>query len=102
MDSLTHFHSRNVYFYIHFSNNLKVTALDMFFKKIWVHTPVKSHLITRFQMLTFGFSCQAILKVDSPVLYDVDFKRSFFRLWFLVLVAMFVNKGHIDATVIVL
>ena len=53
-------------------------------------------------MLIFGFSCQAILKVDSPVLYDVDFKRSFFRLWFLVLVAMFVNKGHVDATVIVL
>ena len=30
MDSLTHFHSRNVYFNIHYSNNLKVTALDRF------------------------------------------------------------------------
>ena len=29
MDSLTHFHSKNVYFYIHYSYNLKVTALDM-------------------------------------------------------------------------
>ena len=31
MDSLTHFHSRNVYFNIHYSNRLKVTA--NFFKK---------------------------------------------------------------------
>ena len=30
MDSLTHFHFRNVYFYIHYCNSLKVTALDMF------------------------------------------------------------------------
>ena len=30
MDSLTHFHSRNVYLFIHLSNSLKVTALDMF------------------------------------------------------------------------
>ena len=37
MDSLTHFHSRNVYFYIHYSNSLKVTALHML-QKIWVHT----------------------------------------------------------------
>ena len=37
MDSLTHFHSRNVYFYIHFSNNLKVTALDMFQKILGSH-----------------------------------------------------------------
>ena len=34
MDSLTHFHSRNVYFYIHYNNSLQVTALDMFQKKI--------------------------------------------------------------------
>ena len=40
MDSLTHFHSRNVYFYIHYNNSLKVKALDMF-KKNWVHTPLK-------------------------------------------------------------
>ena len=32
MDSLTHFHSRNV-FYIHYSNSLKVTALYMIPKK---------------------------------------------------------------------
>ena len=38
MDSLTHFHSRNVYFYIHYSNSLKVTALNML-QKIWIHTP---------------------------------------------------------------
>ena len=37
MDSLTHFHSRNVYFYIHFSNNLKVTALDVFKKNLGSH-----------------------------------------------------------------
>ena len=31
MDSMTHFHSKNVYFYIHiYSNSLKVIALDMF------------------------------------------------------------------------
>ena len=41
MDSLTHFHSRNVYFYINFSNNLKVTALDMFQKNLGSH-PVNS------------------------------------------------------------
>ena len=40
MDSLTHFHSRNVYFYTHFSNNLKVTALDMFHKNLGSH-PLK-------------------------------------------------------------
>ena len=41
MDSLTHFHSKNVYFYIHYSNSLKVTALDML-KKNCVHTPLKT------------------------------------------------------------
>ena len=30
MVSLTHFHSRNVYFYLYYNNSLKVTALDMF------------------------------------------------------------------------
>ena len=48
MDSLTHFQSRNVYFYKHYNNSLKVTALNMFKKKKkkkkknWVHTPIKS------------------------------------------------------------
>ena len=37
MDSLTHFHSRNVYFYIHYSNSLKVTALDMLQKILGSH-----------------------------------------------------------------
>ena len=32
MDSLTHFHSRNVY--LHYNNSLKVTALDMFKKSL--------------------------------------------------------------------
>ena len=32
MDSMTHFHSKYVYFYKHHSNSLKVTALDMFQK----------------------------------------------------------------------
>ena len=40
MDSLTHFHSRNVYFYIHYINILKVKALDMFKKNIGF-TPLK-------------------------------------------------------------
>ena len=40
MDSLTHFHSRNVYFYIHYINILKVKALDMFKKNIGF-TPFK-------------------------------------------------------------
>ena len=40
MDSLTHFHSKNVHFYTHYSNSLKVTALDMFLKKL-VDTPLK-------------------------------------------------------------
>ena len=40
MDSLAHFHSRNVYFYIHNSNSLKVTH-SLCFKKNWVHTPLK-------------------------------------------------------------
>ena len=34
MDSLTHFHLRNVHFYIHYSNSLKVTALDMLHKML--------------------------------------------------------------------
>ena len=37
MVSLIHFHSRNVYFYIHYSNSLKVTALDMFLKQMGSH-----------------------------------------------------------------
>ena len=41
MDSPTHFHSRNVYFYIHYSycNSLKVTALDMFQKILGSRPP---------------------------------------------------------------
>ena len=31
MDSMIHFHSKNVQFYIHYNNSLNVTALDMFF-----------------------------------------------------------------------
>ena len=31
---LIHFHSKNVYFYIHYSYGLKVTALDMFQKNL--------------------------------------------------------------------
>ena len=38
MDSMTHFHSKNVYFYTHYINSLKVTALDIF-QKNWVHPP---------------------------------------------------------------
>ena len=37
MSSLTHFHSKNVYFYIHYSNSLKITALDMFQKNLSSH-----------------------------------------------------------------
>ena len=44
MDSLTHFDSRNVYFYIHHSNSLKVTALDMFIKKIGFTPPLSWEL----------------------------------------------------------
>ena len=33
MDSMTHFHSKNVYFYTHYCNTLKATALGMFLKK---------------------------------------------------------------------
>ena len=40
MDSLTHLHSRNVYFYIHYSNSLKVLALDMFQEILGSH-PLK-------------------------------------------------------------
>ena len=39
MDSLTHFHSRNAHFYIQYSNSLKVTARDMFLKKLGSHSP---------------------------------------------------------------
>ena len=38
MDSLIHFHSRNVYFYIHYSDSLKVIALDMFQKMLGSHS----------------------------------------------------------------
>ena len=34
MDSLTHFHSRNVYFYIHYSNSLKSNSTRYVSKKI--------------------------------------------------------------------
>ena len=34
---MTHFHSENLYFYIHYSNSLKVTALYMFQRKLGSH-----------------------------------------------------------------
>ena len=43
MDSLTHFQSRNVYFYIYYSNILKVTALDMFQKTFGFTPPLTTH-----------------------------------------------------------
>ena len=39
MDSVTHFHSKNVYSYVHYCNSLKVTALDMFKKKMGLTPP---------------------------------------------------------------
>ena len=50
MDSLTHFHARMAYFYTHFSNNLKVTALGMFQKNLGSH-PLKS-------AITFEVKCE--------------------------------------------
>ena len=47
MDFLTHFHSRNVYFYIHYSNSLKVTVLDMF------QTNLGSHPLTLYYPVNF-------------------------------------------------
>ena len=38
MDSITQYHSKNVYFYIYYSYSLKVAALDMF-KKIGLTPP---------------------------------------------------------------
>ena len=40
MDSLTHLHSKNVYFYIHYSCSLKVIALSIF-QNFWVDTNLK-------------------------------------------------------------
>ena len=34
MDYMTHFHSKDVYFYIHYIDSLQVTALDVFKKKL--------------------------------------------------------------------
>ena len=39
MDSMTHFYSKNVYFYLHSTNSLKVTALNVS-KKFGLH-PLK-------------------------------------------------------------
>ena len=38
MDSLTHFHSKNIYFYIHFSYSFKVKALSLIFQNFWFDT----------------------------------------------------------------
>ena len=48
MDSLTHFHSRNVYFYIHYSYSLKVTVLDMFKKILGSYPLLKQNSMFRF------------------------------------------------------
>ena len=45
MDSLTHFHSRNLHFYIHYCYSLKVAALDMFKKNLGSH-PLKIYCIS--------------------------------------------------------
>ena len=55
MDFLTHFHSRNVYFYIHYNNSLKVTALDMFQKNL-VYTPLKWKCAVGYLLDTTGSS----------------------------------------------
>ena len=39
MNSVTHFHSKNVNFYIHYSDNLKGTAFNIFFFLNWVDIP---------------------------------------------------------------
>ena len=39
MGSLTPFNSRNVYFCVHYSDSLKVTALGMFQKHLGSHPP---------------------------------------------------------------
>ena len=40
MESLTHFHSKNVCFYQHYSYNLKVTALSIY-QNFWIDTNLK-------------------------------------------------------------
>ena len=44
MDSLTHSHSKNAYFYIHYSYSIKVTALSIF-QNFWVDTSLKLRVI---------------------------------------------------------
>ena len=54
-DSLTHFHSRNVYFYIHYSNSLNVTALDMLKKKNGFTPPLNDIVLFFFFFPFFPF-----------------------------------------------
>ena len=60
MDSLTHFHSRNVHFYKHYSNSLKVTALDMFHKMLGSHPPLMI-IIIKICIVPFAKGYKALL-----------------------------------------
>ena len=58
MDSLTHFRFRNVYFYIHYSISLKVTALDMFQKNVGSHLLKYRRHSTLILVGMFNAECQ--------------------------------------------
>ena len=40
MNHLTHFHSKNVYFYMHYSYSFKIMALSIF-QNFWIDTSLK-------------------------------------------------------------
>ena len=67
MDSLTYFHSRIVYFYIHYNKSLKVTALDMFPNKIGFTPPLILLfiiIITSIYKFCYSIIC---IKIDSAL-----------------------------------
>ena len=60
---MTYFHSKNVYFYIHYSNSLKVTALNMFQKSLGSHPPYAA--INEYLELTFLKGCQRFNTIST-------------------------------------
>ena len=47
IDSLTHLHSKNVYFYIHYSYGLKVMPLSYFSKFLGWHQPLFPYIFVK-------------------------------------------------------
>ena len=91
MDSLTLFHSKNVYFYLRYSYSLKIMALSIF-QNFWVDTSLKQkfslmylpHVLKRIAGFYERYKSHAVYLSDWPTiskwqLVISDMEISFYR-----------------------